>query len=189
MKFIKKEIYSIHDENFKKKLYAKYVSPSTNSVYLICLMLYHEFAAKQKHLRLLKTWHKTAALIYKIKLARRYGIYIGKGASIGAGLRLPHPIGIVIGEAVTIGDNCTIYQQVTIGSSNIGDSRLGKQPRIGDNVVIFSGAKVLGDITIENDVVIGANSVVNNDLPSGGVYAGVPAKLIQSIFEKAKIND
>ena len=86
--------------------------------------------------------------------------------------------------AKSIGNNCMINQQVTIGWAN------GGAPVIGDNVWIASGAKVLGPVTIGNDVIIGANAVVIKDIPAHSIVAGVPAKIIKqrktenSIWEK-----
>lgn len=91
----------------------------------------------------------------------------------------PHPIGIVIAENVKLGNNCVIYQNVTIG----GKTRIGKNgfPTIGDNVTIYAGACIIGDVKIGNNVIIGANAVVTKDIPNNCVVAGVPAKVIKKI--------
>ena len=114
--------------------------------------------------------------LFGILLIRRYGIFVAPDTEIGVGLRLPHPDGIIIGKCVEIGDNCTIFQQVTIGSSRPGDFSLGKQPKIGNNVWLFSGSKVLGDIKLANNTVVGANAVLLSDTQDGMHYVGVPAK-------------
>lgn len=98
------------------------------------------------------------------------GADIPLNSRIGGGLLIPHPNGIVIHPAAEIGSNCLIFQQVTIG---------GGIPKIGVHVDIGAGAKVLGDITIGDHVVIGANSVVIHSVESGMVVAGVPAKVIR----------
>lgn len=117
---------------------------------------------------------------YLSKLVTDYGIFIHPDTRIGIGLKLPHPNGIIIGKAVSIGENVTIYQQVTIGSSNIGDWKLNKQPSVGNNVILFSGCKVIGDVSIADGVTIAANAVVTKSIyEENSVWAGVPAKLIK----------
>ena len=86
-----------------------------------------------------------------------------------------HAIGIVIGSGAVIGDNCKIYQQVTIGKEK------GKFPIIGDNVTIYSGAKIIGDVKIGNNAIIGANAVVTRDVPDNCVAVGVPARVIKKV--------
>jgi len=112
-------------------------------------------------------------------LVHKYGCYISLNADIGLGVKFPHPNGIVIGDRVNIGENCTIYHQVTLGGKVIGDAQSGNYPQLGDHVVIFSGAKLIGNITIGEHSIIGANSVVNKDVPPYSVVAGIPAKLIK----------
>lgn len=90
---------------------------------------------------------------------------------------LPHPTGIVIGGQDNIGENVSIYQNVTIGAKKEKDNL--KFPQIGDNVVIYAGAVVLGDITVGDNAVIAANSVVIDDVPEGVVVAGAPARVIK----------
>lgn len=113
-------------------------------------------------------------------LSHKYGCFISLNAEIGLGLKVPHPNGIVIGENVQIGDNCTIYQQVTIGGKAIGDAKVGNYPRIEGNIVIFAGAKLVGRITVGEHSVVGANSVVISDVPPCSVVAGIPARIIRS---------
>lgn len=114
-------------------------------------------------------------------LVYRYGCFMNLNSDIGIGLKIPHPNGIVIGEKVQIGKNCTIYQQVTIGGKIIGDAKAGNYPKIKDNVVIFAGAKLIGNINVGEHSIVGANSVVNKNVPSNSVVAGVPAKIIKNI--------
>lgn len=87
------------------------------------------------------------------------------------GLILPHPYGVVINFSSKIGENCRIYQNVTIGSN-----QLGNVPIIGSNVTIYAGACVIGDVKVGNDVVVGANAVVIRDVPDGMIAVGVPAR-------------
>ena len=110
---------------------------------------------------------------YNYKIQKKYNCIISSRAFIEDKISFPHPIGIVIGKDVKVGKNVTIYQQVTLGQNN------GKFPTIGDNVIIYSGAKIFGDIHIGNNVIIGANSVVNTDVPDNCIVAGVPARVIR----------
>lgn len=102
------------------------------------------------------------------------GIQLGFGTSIKAGLMFGHFSCIVVNGSAIIGRNCTIFQGVTIGSVR---GPKGGTPIIGDNVVIFAGAKIIGKVKIGNNVVIGAGAVVVNDIPDNSVAVGVPAKI------------
>ena len=112
-------------------------------------------------------------------LERRYGCYIHRHARIGPGLKLPHPVGIVIGEGVVIGAHCTIYQHVTLGGRRLGDWRDDNYPTLGADVVLFCGAAVLGRVTVGDRVTIGANSVVLDAVPSDCIAVGAPARVKQ----------
>ena len=119
---------------------------------------------------------RRASTLYFHRLESRYALYVGKNSSIGPGLRLPHPVGVVIGEGVRIGRNCTIFQQVTLGGKELGDAGNNAYPIIGDDVVIFAGARVLGNIHVHSGSVIGANSVVLKDVAERTTVAGIPAE-------------
>ena len=112
------------------------------------------------------------------QLARFFtGIEIHPGAKIGEGLFIDHGMGVVIGETCEIGDNVTIYQGVTLGGTG---KDVGKRhPTVGDNVMIGSGAKVLGPIVIGNNSKIGAGSVVLKDVPEDSTVVGIPAKAVK----------
>lgn len=106
-----------------------------------------------------------------------YRASIGKNTIIGYG-----GIGIVIHDKCVVGQNCVISSGVTIG----GTSHKKEVPVIGDNVLIGSGAKILGPVKIGNNVVIGANAVVTKDIPDGCLVVGVPAKILK---ENININN
>jgi serine O-acetyltransferase len=99
-------------------------------------------------------------------------------AIIGPGLMLPHPAGIVIGRGSVIGSRSTLYQGVTLGASDWHSDRITAFPKVGHAVFIYAGAKIIGDITIGNNVVIGANSVVLQDIPDNALAVGNPARII-----------
>lgn len=105
------------------------------------------------------------------------GIEIHPGAQIGKRLFIDHGMGVVIGETCRIGDNVTIYQGVTLGGT--GKEKGKRHPDIGDNVLIAAGAKVLGNITINANVNIGANSVVLNSVPSYSTVVGIPGHIVK----------
>lgn len=116
-------------------------------------------------------------LFYRARLITKRNCDISYNAKIGKNLRLPHPIGIVIGDGVIIEDNVKIWQQVTLGSH--GKSHLGTSyPTVKNGVKIFTGAKVFGDITIGENSIIGANAVVNKNIPTGSTAVGIPCKII-----------
>jgi len=104
------------------------------------------------------------------------GIEIHPGAKIGRGLFIDHGMGVVIGETAEIGDNVVIYHGVTLGGT--GKDKGKRHPTIGNNVIIGSGAKVLGPITICDGAKIGSNSVVLKDVPKDATAVGAPAKNI-----------
>jgi serine O-acetyltransferase len=109
------------------------------------------------------------------------GIEIHPGAKIGKNLFIDHGMGVVIGETSEIGDNVTIYHMATLGgiapSINSNDQRnIKRHPTIEDDVVIGSGAQVLGPVTIGRCAKIGANAVITKDVPEKAVMVGIPAK-------------
>ena len=119
------------------------------------------------------------------------GIEIHPKAKIGKNLFIDHGMGVVIGETSHIGDNVTIYHMATLGgispSINSDDQRETKRhPTLQDNVVVGSGAQVLGPITIGKNAKIGANAVVTKDVPENGVMVGIPAKNVGTATEEFK---
>ena len=104
------------------------------------------------------------------------GIEIHPGATIGEGLFIDHGTGIVIGETAEIGKNVTLYQGVTLGGT--GKEKGKRHPTIGDNVVVASGAKVLGSFTVGEHAKIGAGSVVLKEVPPYATVVGIPGKIV-----------
>ena len=119
------------------------------------------------------------------------GIEIHPRAKIGKNLFIDHGMGVVIGETSEIGDNVTIYHMVTLGgispSINSNDQRGSKRhPTLMDNVVVGSGAQVLGPVVIGKNAKIGANAVVTKDVPENAVMVGIPAKNVGTATDEFK---
>jgi serine O-acetyltransferase len=122
-----------------------------------------------------RRWFVTARLISHLSRFLT-GIEIHPGAKIGDGLFIDHGSGVVIGETAEIGNNVTIYQQVTLGGT--GKEKEKRHPTIGNNVVVSVGAKVLGSFTVGDNSRIGAGSVVLKEVPSDSTVVGVPGKVV-----------
>ena len=110
------------------------------------------------------------------------GIEIHPGAQIGKGLFIDHGMGVVIGETTIIGDNVTLFQGVTLGGT--GKERGKRHPTLGNNVVVGTGAKILGNIKIGDSVMIGANAVVIRGVPSNSTVVGVPGRVTKKEGKK-----
>jgi serine O-acetyltransferase len=104
------------------------------------------------------------------------GIEIHPGARIGKGFFIDHGMGVVIGETTEIGDNVTLYQGVTLGGT--GKEKGKRHPTLGNNIVVGSGAKILGPLKIGDNAKIGAGAVVLKDVPPNSTVVGVPGKAV-----------
>ncbi len=133
-------------------------------------------------------WHRLAHFFYKkkMKFMARWisqcvrfwtGIEIHPGATIGRGLFIDHGMGVVIGETTVIGDDCTIYQGVTLGGT--GKEKGKRHPTLGNNVMVRSGAKVLGPFTVGDNSKIAAGAVVLSEVPPNSTCVGVPARIVK----------
>ena len=123
---------------------------------------------------------------YISQRARRItGIEIHPAAVIGDGVFIDHGMGVVIGETTVIGDNCTIYQGVTLGGT--GKDKGKRHPTIGNNVVIGSGAKVLGPFKVGDNSKIAANAVVLSEVPENCTVVGVPGRVVKKNNIKVNI--
>ncbi len=105
------------------------------------------------------------------------GIEIHPGARIGKGLFIDHGMGVVIGETTEIGDNCTLYQGVTLGGT--GKDHGKRHPTLGNNVMIGAGAKVLGPFKVGDNARVAAGAVVLNEVPANATAVGVPARIVR----------
>jgi serine O-acetyltransferase len=132
-------------------------------------------------------WHRIANMCWRhnLKLLARIisqtnrfmtGIEIHPGATIAKGFFIDHGMGVVIGETAEIGENCLLYHGVTLGGVSL--EKIKRHPTLGKNVVIGTGAKVLGAIYIGDNVKIGANAVVLKDVPPNSVVVGNPGRVV-----------
>jgi serine O-acetyltransferase len=142
--------------------------------------------------------HRVSHWLWKhnLKLAGRWlsqitrfftGIEIHPGAKIGSGFFIDHGMGVVIGETAEIGNNVTLYHGVTLGGVSLAKGK--RHPTIGDNVVIGAGAKVLGNILINEGSRIGANAVVVKSVPANSVVVGVPGQVVVRSKQKDELVD
>ena len=143
------------------------------------LLVYPGFHARQLH-RLAHTlcrW-RVPLIPRLISHFSRFvtGIEIHPGARIGEGFFIDHGMGVVIGETTIIGDNCTLYQGVTLGGTS--HLRTKRHPTLGNNVVVGTGARIIGAVTIGDNVKVGAGSVVVTDVPSNATVVGVPGRAV-----------
>lgn len=106
------------------------------------------------------------------------GIEIHPGATIGRGFFIDHGMGVVIGETAEIGENCTLYHGVTLGGTSWAKEK--RHPTLGNNVIIGSGAKILGPFTVGDDSKIGSNSVVVKEVPATATVVGIPGRVVLS---------
>ena len=111
------------------------------------------------------------------RAARKTGIEIHPGATIGKGLFIDHGSGVIIGETAELGDNITLYQGVTLGGT--GKEQGKRHPTLKDNVMVSAGAKVLGSFTIGENSKIGAGSVVLKEVPPNCTVVGVPGRVVK----------
>lgn len=126
--------------------------------------------------------YKFLARLISQRSRHRTGIEIHPGAKIGKRLVIDHGMGIVIGETAEIGDDCLIYHGVTLGGTG---KDVGKRhPTIGDNVLIGTGAKVLGPIKVGSNSRIAANSVVLTEIPENSTAVGIPARVVKIAGQK-----
>ncbi len=138
-------------------------------------------------------WYRAAHFMYKhgfkfigrllSQLGRWFtGVEIHPGAQIGRGLMIDHGMGVVIGETTVIGDNCTIYQCVTLGGT--GKETGKRHPTLGNNVMVGSGAKILGPFTVGDNSKIAAGAVVLSEVPPNSTAVGIPARVVRQNGKK-----
>jgi len=113
------------------------------------------------------------------------GIEIHPGATLGRRVFIDHGMGVVIGETAEIGDDCTIYQGVTLGGTSLGRG-LKRHPTLGKGVIVSAGAKVLGGFTVGDGARVGSNAVLLQAVPAGATAVGIPARIVQKSADAAR---
>lgn len=144
------------------------------------VFLYPSFKAIIRHRLAHKLYlkkHYFWARYVSQRTVRKTGIEIHPGATIGKGFFIDHGTGVIIGETAIVGDNVTLYQGVTLGGT--GKETGKRHPTIGNNVLIGSGAKVLGSFTVGENSMIGAGSVVLQEVPPNSTVVGVPGRIVK----------
>ncbi|MBD8914888.1 MAG: serine O-acetyltransferase [Pseudobutyrivibrio sp.] len=121
------------------------------------------------------------------RAARKTGIEIHPGATIGKGFFIDHGTGVIIGETTIIGDNVTLYQGVTLGGT--GKETGKRHPTLEDNVMVSAGAKIIGSFTVGKNSKIGAGSVVIEEVPPNCTVVGVPGRIVRQNNEKLPTSD
>ncbi len=152
--------------------------------------LYPSFKAVRAYRRAHKWYLKKHYFIARWisqRALHKTGIEIHPGATIGKGLFIDHGSGVVIGETTEIGDNCTIYQNVTLGGT--GKDTGKRHPTLGNNVMVGSGARVLGPFKVGDNSKIAANAVVLNEVPPNSTAVGVPARIVKRDGQKVENYD
>ncbi|MFQ8706225.1 MAG: serine O-acetyltransferase EpsC [Thomasclavelia sp.] len=132
----------------------------------------NSFLWKKLHLKFLARFLSQLARFFT-------GIEIHPGATIGKRLFIDHGMGVVIGETTIIGDDCVLYQGVTLGGVGTGEHKVKRHPTLLNNVMVSAGAKVIGDVTIGNNSIVGAQTVVLADVPDNCTVVGVPAFIVK----------
>jgi serine O-acetyltransferase len=174
---------------FRKEIDAIFDRDPAASNYLEVVLLYSGLHAV--------VLYRVARALWKIKIpilprwisqVARFltGIEIHPGAEIGSGLFIDHGMGVVIGETAVVGDNVTLYQGVTLGGT--GKEKGKRHPNVGDNVVVGTGAKILGNITVGDNSYIGANAVVLKDVPTNATVVGVPGRITKQEGRKLDVS-
>lgn len=165
---IKKEIQSIKDRD-----------PAARNTFEIVMTysgLHAILAYRISHFLYKKEFYTLARIISQS--ARFFtGIEIHPGAKIGKGLFIDHGMGVVIGETAEIGDNCILYQGVTLGGT--GKEHGKRHPTLGNNVMVGAGAKVLGPFKVGDNAKIASNAVVLDEVPDNATAVGVPARIVK----------
>lgn len=152
--------------------YALNVIVNYPGVHAVFCYRINSFLWKKLHLKFLARLLSQVARFFT-------GIEIHPGATIGKRLFIDHGMGVVIGETTIIGDDCVLYQGVTLGGVGTGEHKVKRHPTLKNNVMVSAGAKVIGDVTIGNNSIVGAQTVVLASVPDNCTVVGVPAFIVK----------
>ncbi|MDY0074626.1 MAG: serine O-acetyltransferase EpsC [Acholeplasmataceae bacterium] len=150
-----------------------------------CLMIYLTYPgviALRRHRRAHKLWNKGLKNLSRwmsYRTRKKTGIDIHPAAKIGHGVFIDHGMGLVIGETAVVGDNCVLYHGVTLGANTF--EKVDRHPKLGNDVIVYANATLLGPIHIGDRTVIAAGAVVLKDAPPNSRLIGVPAHRNSSI--------
>ena len=150
-----------------------------------CIMIYFTYPgviALRRYRRAHKLYHKgfhNLARWMAYRTRKITGIDIHPAAKIGHGVFIDHGMGLVIGETAVVCDNCVLYHGVTLGANTF--EKIDRHPKLGNNVIVYAGAKIIGPVKIGDHSVIAANAVVVKDAPPYSKLIGVPAHRNTSI--------
>lgn len=164
---------------FRADLAAVYDRDPACARYIEPLLYFKGFHALVTHRFAHALWNqgrRDVALYLQSQASRIFAVDINPAARMGIGIMLDHGTGIVIGETAVVGDNCSILQNVTLGGN--GKESGDRHPKIGNNVLLAAGAKVLGNISVGHCSKVAAGSVVLKEVPPNKTVAGVPAKIV-----------
>lgn len=150
------------------------------------VIVYYRLAMRLKRSTRLGRFCELLGNLLLVRLARVPGVELFTQYEIGEGIFFAHPHDVVVGKGTRIGKKVTIYNGVTLGAKNLMYHDTNKEitmryPTIEDGVTIFPGAKLIGPITIGQNSIVGANSVVMDSFPKNSIIAGVPARLIGKV--------
>ncbi|MCP5526684.1 MAG: serine acetyltransferase [Verrucomicrobiales bacterium] len=163
---------NLQDYAPRGRLRAVLLGLTLNSVHAILLIRLQFWCARHR----LPTIFAAKLLFWLFK------IEISREARIGPGLRLPHPMGLIIAPQVVVGANCDLYADVRLVLAN----GLREGPRIGNHVFLGDGAKVVGRVNVGDHAVVGVSSVVTRDIPPQATAVGIPARIIDEHNERAR---
>ena len=161
------DLQAVHDRD---PACTRYIEP------LLYFKGFHALVTHRFAHELWKQGRRDFALYLQSQASRIFGVDINPATRMGRGIMLDHGTGIVIGETAVVGDNCSILQNVTLGGN--GKDTGDRHPKIGKNVLLAAGAKVLGNIRIGDCSKVAAGSVVLQDVPANKTVAGVPARIV-----------
>lgn len=154
---------------------ARMIDPAAPSLWVI-YFTYPGVIALRRHRRAHKWWNrgfKNYARLISYKTRKKTGIDIHPAAKIGRRVFIDHGMGVVIGETAVVGDDCIIYQGVTLGANTF--EKVDRHPKIGNNCILYTNAVILGNINIGANSIVAAQSVVTKSCPENSILKGVPA--------------
>lgn len=159
----------------------KNIKQNDPSIHSLFEAFFHPFFKAMLHYKIARMFYNfhlfTIARILTNHCKKSTGIELHPGAKIGKNFFVDHGLDVVVGETAIIGDNVTLFQGVTLGGRGFCKGK--RHPTLKNNIIVGSGAKILGNITIGNNVKIGANAVVLKDIPDNCTVVGIPGKIVK----------